>query len=105
VVGPGKTIRPSPDLRQFLAGDLSADRFLEAARRRATDQTRHELGRYTCTATLAALTTVAFITTGTSVFPLTTTGTLAGTAISLSGMAVILCPWAYHRRRQARAHR
>lgn len=108
--GTPSAIQTSPLLsdedRQFLAGHLGADCFLETARRRAAAQTRHELGRYTCTATLAALTTVAFITTGTSLFPLTTTAAVTGTAISLSGIAVILCPWLYHhRRRQAETPR
>jgi len=106
---PHPAVRTTPLLsdedRQFLAGDLSADCFLETARRRAATQTRHELSRYTCTATLAALTTVAFLTTGTSLFPLPTTAVLAGTAISLAGLVVILCPWAYHRRRRTQTPR
>ncbi|GAA4727795.1 hypothetical protein Prum_068160 [Phytohabitans rumicis] len=99
-------VRTSPLLsdedRQFLAGDLSADCFLETARRRAADQTRRELARYTCTATLATLITVAFITVGTGLFRLPTTAVLAGTATSLGGLAAILGPLAHHHRRQTR---
>src|SRR5688572_18110299 len=102
-------IRTSPLLseeeRQLLAGDLTADCFLEAARRRAAEETRHELARYTCTASLVALITVAFLAAETRLFLPAAKAALAGTAISLGGLAVILSPLAYHRRRQTQTPR
>jgi hypothetical protein len=97
-------IRRSPLLseedRMFLAGDLTADIFLETARRRAAAQTRRELGRYTRTGVVAAAITVAFLSAGAGLLALTGKAVFTGTALSISGLTAVLGPMAYRRRRR-----
>ncbi|GAA4474251.1 hypothetical protein [Phytohabitans houttuyneae] len=99
------TIRTTPLLtdeeRRFLAGDLTAAIFLETARRRAAAQTRKELGRYTCTGTVAATVTGVFLLVGANLLAPNTKAAITTTAITLAMLAAFTAAAAYHRSRKA----
>lgn len=99
------TIRTSPLLteedRRFLAGDLSADIFLEAARRRAAAQTRQELGRYTRTGMAAAAITGLFLLAGAGLLAPHAKAAITTTAVTLAILAAVAAAAAHHRSRKA----
>jgi hypothetical protein len=97
-------IRTTPLLtdeeRRFLAGDLTADIFLETARRRAATQTRKELGRYTCTGIIAATVTGVFLLAGANLLAPNTKAAITTTAITLAMLAAFTAAAAYQHSRK-----